>query len=375
MTSELFLFLLLLMSQTTSAGDVTLPNEVVGEPIVNCAADAIYVKLRTNATFTGHVDVKYTPNRLCFQSLVTNNQIELLIPHEECSVARRRSLHPSGVIIEASVSVSFHAEFTTADDRVFNLQCFHQKKSNGSSALVVGSPKLPPQDANEPSCSYEVLDSSGGLATRVALGETVEHLWSCSNVYESCLWIQSCRLVAGSSQHDVIDEKGCSLHEDLMPQLTYFNRTSVGVNVSVFGVSHSPLVYFSCQIRLNPALPTGECPVPDCTAKTQAHRRHRSVSAASLPVLDVRSQNIEISQILEKRKNEPKVQEISSCAEPAQEVQLAEQKKEMEISEMCFDMFTVTVGVALAVLMSVVLIAMLAAFVFRRKNYEIASNT
>lgn len=123
--------------------------------LFSCAADAIYVKFKTNATFVGQVNVKFAPNRFCYQVLVTNNQIELLVPHEECSVSRRRlvflSLHrispssrsfsPPGILLEASVSVSFHPEFTTAADRLFHFQCFHKKNKKG---LEIGSATLPP---------------------------------------------------------------------------------------------------------------------------------------------------------------------------------------------------------------------------------------
>lgn len=56
----------------------------------SCSADAIYAKWKTNVTFVGHVNVRHAPNRSCYQVLVTNNQIELLIPHLDCQVSRTR---------------------------------------------------------------------------------------------------------------------------------------------------------------------------------------------------------------------------------------------------------------------------------------------
>lgn len=56
----------------------------------SCSADAIYAKWKTNTTFVGHVNVRHAPNRFCYQVLVTNNQIELLIPHQDCQVSRIR---------------------------------------------------------------------------------------------------------------------------------------------------------------------------------------------------------------------------------------------------------------------------------------------
>ncbi|UMM17557.1 hypothetical protein L5515_014044 [Caenorhabditis briggsae] len=355
-------------------------NEVLGEPTVSCAADAIYVKLRTKSTFLGHVDVKYTPDKSCFQSLVTNNQIEILIPHEECMVPRRRSLHPTGVILEVSLSVSFHPEFTTVDDRIFNMQCFHQKKSNGSlNSLAIGSPQPPPPDTKGPSCSYEVLASPGGLpAGRLALGQEVYHSWQCQNVYESCIMIESCRLVGGEETHDVIDSSGCSKYESIMPQLQYHNRTHVGASVKVFGVSHTSIVYFACQVRLHPQLPSGECPKRKCNEA----RKKRDDASSQFPSIDVRSQNLEISQLINvttppvepPKPTEPVVQhtcpDIHVESSPVEE---ASESKFIEEERVCADLRSVLV-VSVLLAMAIILITTTIAVLFvRRQKYEIAN--
>ncbi|CAL2032806.1 unnamed protein product [Caenorhabditis brenneri] len=358
----------------------TLPrNEVLGEPTVSCAADAIYVKLRTKSTFLGHVDVKYTPDKSCFQSLVTNNQIEILIPHEECMVPRRRSLHPTGVILEVSLSVSFHPEFTTVDDRIFNMQCFHQKKSNGSSSsLAIGSPQPPPTDTKGPSCSYEVLTSpEGSPAGRLALGQNVYHSWQCQNVYESCIMIESCQLVGGEETHEVIDSSGCSKHESIMPQLEYHNRTHVGASVKVFGVSHTSIVYFACQVRLHPQLPTGECPKPKCDSM----RRKRDESSSQFPSIDVRSQNLEISQLINVTSSTesqipsesviqhtcPDIHVESAPAEEASESKLIEEEK------ICADFRSVLIVSILLTMALIIITTTIVVLIVRRQKYEIAS--
>lgn len=354
-------------------------NEVLGEPTVSCAADAIYVKLRTKSTFLGHVDVKYTPDKSCFQSLVTNNQIEILIPHEECMVPRRRSLHPTGVILEVSLSVSFHPEFTTVDDRIFNMQCFHQKKSNGSSSsLAIGSPQPPPTDTKGPSCSYEVLSTPGGPpAGRLALGQDVYHSWQCQNVYESCIMIESCELVGGEETHEVIDSSGCSKHESIMPQLEYHNRTHVGASVKVFGVSHTSIVYFACQVRLHPQLPTGECPKPKCDLT----RRKRDDPSTQFPSIDVRSQNLEISQLINvttsSKKEKPSELVIqNTCPDihvesaPSEE---ASESKSIEEERICADFRSVLIISILLTMALILITTTIVVLIVRRQKYEIAN--
>lgn len=361
----------------------TLPrNEVLGEPTVSCAADAIYVKVRTKSTFLGHVDVKYTPDKSCFQSLVTNNQIEILIPHEECMVPRRRSLHPTGVILEVSLSVSFHPEFTTVDDRIFNMQCFHQKKTNGTSnSLAIGSPQPPPTDSKGPSCSYEVLSSPGGLpAGRLALGQDVYHSWQCQNVYESCIMIESCELIGGEETHEVIDSSGCSKHESIMPQLVYHNRTHVGASVKVFGVSHTSIVYFACQIRLHPQLPTGECPKPKCDLMRRK-RDDSSSSSSQFPSIDVRSQNLEISQLINvttSTESLTKTENIiqNTCPDIHVEsapVEEASESKSVEGERICADFRSVLIVSILLTMALILITTTIVVLIVRRQKYEIAS--
>ncbi|CAI2341693.1 unnamed protein product [Caenorhabditis sp. 36 PRJEB53466] len=350
-------------------------NEVLGEPTVSCAADAIYVKLRTKSTFLGHVDVKYSPDKSCFQSLVTNNQIEILIPHEECMVPRRRSLHPTGVILEVSLSVSFHPEFTTADDRIFNMQCFHQKKTNGSStSLSIGSPQPPPADSKGPYCAYAVLNSPAGSPVgRLALGQAVYHSWQCQNVYESCIMIENCELIGGEEKHEVIDSAGCSKYESIMPQLEYHNRTNVGAAVKVFGVSHTPIVYFACQVRLHPQLPSGECPKPKCGVA-----RRKREDSSQFPSIDVRSQNLEISQLINATMSPevPTEPTVNTCPDihvetaPSEE---ASESKSLEEERICADFRSVLIVSVLLTVALILITTIIVILIVRRQKYEIAS--
>uniref|UniRef100_A0A8R1HX99 ZP domain-containing protein n=1 Tax=Caenorhabditis japonica TaxID=281687 RepID=A0A8R1HX99_CAEJA len=293
-----------------------------------------------------------------------------------------RSLQPTGVILEVSLSVSFHPEFTTADDRIFNMQCFHQKKSNGSSlSLSIGSPQPPPSDSKGPSCSYEVLAYPGGPpAGRLALGQNVYHSWKCQNVYESCIMIDSCELIGGEQKHQVIDSSGCSKHDSIMPQLEYHNRTNVGAQVKVFGVSHSPIVYFACQVRLHPQLPSGDCPKPNCSSNVVETRRKREDSS-QFPSIDVRSQNLEISQLINATSPEavkPTQEVIPTCPEIHVESsetsgEEASASKQSEEERICADFQSVLI---VSILLTVALILITTAIVIlivRRQKYEIAS--
>ncbi|XGW07650.1 hypothetical protein V3C99_010646 [Haemonchus contortus] len=275
--------------------DESLPNFVAGDPYVNCAADAIYVKLKTNRTFEGHVHVKFVPNKQCYQVLVTNNQIEVLIPHEECVVMRKRSKTPPGVFLEASLAVSFHPEFTTADDRIFHFRCFHQRTSS-KELQSTGSPTEPPQDSvRSPQCSYTVRRwMDGPLVGTVLLGQVVFHQWSCENEHDACLIVHSCSVVGSETKHKLMDADGCSKDPKILPDLNYISPTMVGQNVSVFGISQTSLIYFECNLVLIPKT-DGQCEVPQCSETT--NRTRRSFEALEDHAFEVQSQRIEVSEL------------------------------------------------------------------------------
>ncbi|KAK5971616.1 ZP domain-containing protein [Trichostrongylus colubriformis] len=290
--------LLLLMAERICGqllDDDSMQNSVVGDPYVNCAADAIYVKLKTNRTFEGHVHLKFVSNKKCYQVLVTNNQIEVLIPHEECAVMRKRLKSPPGVSLEASLAVSFHPEFTTADDRIFHFRCFHQRNSS-KDVQSTGSPTEPPQDSSRfPVCSYTVrMWMDGPLVGTVFLGQTVFHQWSCENEQDNCLIVRSCSVVGSETKHSLMDEDGCSKDTKILPNLDYISPSMVGQNVSVFGISQTSLIYFECELILIPKT-DGQCEIPQCSET--ANRTRRSFEASEEHAFEVQSQRIEVSEL------------------------------------------------------------------------------
>ncbi|CAG9534860.1 unnamed protein product [Cercopithifilaria johnstoni] len=281
---------------------VLFANEIVGEPFISCSADAIYVKWKTNMTFVGHVNVRHAPNRFCYQVLVTNNQIELLIPHQDCQVSRTRSLEPMGVIIATSVLISFHPHYVTSGDRIYRLRCLHTRASDQS--LLPGSVAPPITSTNAfggstimPQCEYQIRSLiDNRIVDEAIIGEVVRHHWSCTirSDQELCLAITNCFVMASDSKHQLIDNQGCSMDRAILADLVYIDNLNVEQNVSVFGIAEKPYVYFQCQISLLP-LKTHQCPKPTCPDN---HRNRRDllfmIENDETLVLDVVSQPLEI---------------------------------------------------------------------------------
>lgn len=280
-------------------------NEIVEEPFISCSADAIYAKWKTNTTFVGHVNVRHAPNRFCYQVLVTNNQIELLIPHQDCQVSRIRSLRPAGVIIATSVLISFHPEYVTAGDRIYLLQCLHTRAPDqsllpGSVAPTTTFTEVSRASLSAPQCEYRVRNPKNGqLVDDVIIGEIVRHQWSCTirPDHHLCLVITNCFLITSDSKHQLIDEQGCSMDRAVLPELVYVDNLNVEQNVSVFGIAQKPFVYFQCQLSLLPPTADG-CPQPECSGSQRKRRDlHSAMESDEAQIFDAVTQPLEILEL------------------------------------------------------------------------------
>uniref|UniRef100_A0A915PS74 ZP domain-containing protein n=1 Tax=Setaria digitata TaxID=48799 RepID=A0A915PS74_9BILA len=270
--------------------------------LICCSADAIYVKWRTNTTFVGHVNVRHAPNRFCYQVLVTNNQIELLVPHQDCQVSRTRSLRPVGVIITTSVLISFHPQYVTAGDRIYVLRCLHTRAQDHS--LLPGSvaPAVASTDSSReleliPQCEYQIKSpKENKIIHEAVIGEIVRHHWSCilRSRQKLCLVITNCFLITSDSKHQLIDNHGCSVDPAVLPDLVYINEMNVEQNVSVFGIAEKPFVHFQCQMSLLPSKGI-QCPKPSCAANRRNQRDLLfMIENDETQILDAVSQPLEI---------------------------------------------------------------------------------
>jgi hypothetical protein len=225
-----------------------------------------------------------------FKVLVTNNQIELLIPHLDCRISRIRSLNPPGLLLESTVLVSFHPEFVTDSDRLFVLRCLHTRNASGlnegvpqplttfpsnnnldvaTSDSLVSSPSL---NSNDLRCSYVVIhEDTGKLVKSVRIGSRVVHEWTCSGTREDqCLVVTNCFIKTVDSQHELVDEFGCPKDRNLVADLNYAGKTEVRQHSRVFGVAEKPFVFYQCEMNLVDIDPdTKICPRPKCSTSSR----------------------------------------------------------------------------------------------------------
>ncbi|KAI6179196.1 hypothetical protein M3Y98_00584400 [Aphelenchoides besseyi] len=309
--------LLLALQFAANPASAQLSNSVVEQPYVSCATDAIYAKWKTRQTFTGRVNVRYAPNRFCYQVLVTNNQVELLIPHLECKISRTRSLEPPGLLLETTVLLSFHPEFITEADRLFVLRCLHTRNTTQNGGLNAGEPlttfptlpapvdfdlsisdefsSTPTSSSSELRCSYIVVhEETNALVKSLRIGTPVRHEWKCEGTREDvCLVVTNCFMKAVDTQFEVIDAYGCSKDRSLIAELSYENKNHVVQHARVFGIADKPFLFYSCELNLVDMEPDRTCPRPKCSSRvTRDVANNETLSL--VPLFDVLSQQIEV---------------------------------------------------------------------------------
>ncbi|KAE9552520.1 hypothetical protein FO519_004262 [Halicephalobus sp. NKZ332] len=103
--------------------------------------------------------------------------------------------------------------------------------------------ELPVSKFVPPNCNYTVRigDREGKLVVgSVTVGDPLYHRWSCAstgNLY--CIMVHSCTLGHNESKArgkrvEIIDEFGCSVYPELVPNMNYIGDTEAGFKASAF---------------------------------------------------------------------------------------------------------------------------------------------
>jgi hypothetical protein len=196
---------------------------------------------------------------------------------------RFRSLNPAGLFIVAVMTISFHEQFVTDGDKIFEIKCFHmqslavrKRPSNDSNETFISSSK--PLVQFFPVCRYSVLreaDNSSALVRFATIGQLVYHHWTCetNSSKQLCLVVTNC-FVANQltgKRHELIGSDGCSKDTTVMQNLLYDDQVlSARQEVKVFGVFNTPQLYFQCQLTLIERSDNeSSCPRPDCDGESR----------------------------------------------------------------------------------------------------------
>uniref|UniRef100_A0A8R1HU41 ZP domain-containing protein n=1 Tax=Caenorhabditis japonica TaxID=281687 RepID=A0A8R1HU41_CAEJA len=243
-------------SYATPLGPV-IDNSLIGEPEVVCESASISLLFKTRNSFNGKVFVKgYVSEPTCMSVGDGKTAHRFEVRHDSCGVRRQREIN--GVVISATVIISFHSIFITKIDRAYRVSCFYvegTKKVHNHVDISALTTQLLESQTQLPVCRYEIMNEAGGSAIKYArIGDQVYHKWTCvselENVY--CMKVHSCTVYDGQGGPPVtvIDANGCSVDGVILQNLEYTSDLTAGKLAPVFKFADKAGLYFNCQIQL-----------------------------------------------------------------------------------------------------------------------------
>ncbi|CAI4225787.1 unnamed protein product [Auanema sp. JU1783] len=247
---------------------ISIDNDIIGEPDIECLEDEIRIWVKTRKIFAGRIYAKGKAdvdecNKDDFVSERTKK------PHFDlkfgvCGMKSLRSVDPRGMYYGITVVVSFHPLFITKVDQAFHVKCFFEEANRGLTAEL-GVSMIPTTEVEArhgiPGCSYTIHRSSiedldagnpaGPPIQFARVGDRVLHQWHCNDKMFGVL-VNNCYVTDGfGKKADVIDSNGCAIDPILITGIRYSSDLQRAyAESSVFKFADKPGVWFFCQIQM-----------------------------------------------------------------------------------------------------------------------------
>uniref|UniRef100_A0A7E4VCD4 ZP domain-containing protein n=1 Tax=Panagrellus redivivus TaxID=6233 RepID=A0A7E4VCD4_PANRE len=137
--------------------------------------------------------------------------------------------------------------------------------------------ELPAARFEPPKCDYTVR--RGGpdgkvIDGRVSIGDPLYHRWSCAStggIY--CIMVHSCSISHSSIESaknkrvEIIDEFGCSVYPELVPNMDYPTEADAGLKVNAFLIDIDQIsLAFKCSLKFL-VKQDGFCRRPKCSRR------------------------------------------------------------------------------------------------------------
>lgn len=250
------------------ANAISIDNEIIGEPDIECLEEEIRIWVKTRKAFAGRI---YAKGRAelegCYKDDFANQKTRK--PHfdlhfGDCGMKSLRSVDPRGMYYGITVVVSFHPLFITKVDQAYHVKCFFEEANKGLTAEL-GVSMIPTTELEArhgiPGCSYSIHSSTideldagrpaGAPIQFARVGDKVLHQWHCNDQMYGIL-INNCYVTDGfGKKADVIDDKGCPLDAILITGIRYSpDLQRAYAESSVFKFADKPGVWFFCQVQM-----------------------------------------------------------------------------------------------------------------------------
>uniref|UniRef100_A0A914QSZ4 ZP domain-containing protein n=1 Tax=Panagrolaimus davidi TaxID=227884 RepID=A0A914QSZ4_9BILA len=106
----------------------------------------------------------------------------------------------------------------------------------------------------------------------VKVGDALFHQWKCSSTGKLyCIMVHSCSISHNigrkAKRVEIIDEFGCSVYPELVPNMHYFNDTEAGFQANAFLIDIEQMsLFFQCSLKFL-VKTDGFCRRPLCARK------------------------------------------------------------------------------------------------------------
>ncbi|KAK6730792.1 hypothetical protein RB195_007329 [Necator americanus] len=252
----------------SSTQSISIDNDIVGEPDIECLDEEIRIWVKTRKTFAGRIYAKGKADvEECYKDDFAKERTKK--PHFDlkfgiCGMRSLRSVDPRGMYYGITIVVSFHPLFITKVDQAFHVKCFFEEASRGLTAEL-GVSMIPTTELEArhgiPGCSYSIHHSSiedldegkpaGPPIQFARIGDRVLHQWHCNDKMFGVL-INNCYVTDGfGKKADVINDKGCPVDPILITGIRYSaDLQRAYAESSVFKFADKPGVWFFCQIQM-----------------------------------------------------------------------------------------------------------------------------
>uniref|UniRef100_A0A7E4VGA8 ZP domain-containing protein n=1 Tax=Panagrellus redivivus TaxID=6233 RepID=A0A7E4VGA8_PANRE len=257
-----------ILCSLTSVNSVSIDNDIIGEPDIECLDQEIRVFIKTRKVFAGRIYAKgKADDPDCAKDDFDKQRTKK--PHFDlslgmCGMKSLRSFDPRGMYYGITLVVSFHPLFITKVDQAFHVKCFFEEANRGLTAEL-GVSMIPTTELEArhgiPGCTYSIhrasiedLDAGrpAGPAIQFAkIGEKVLHQWHCDDQMFGVL-INNCYVTDGVNKRvEVIDSRGCPIEQLVITGIRYSDDLQRAYAESqVFKFADRPGIWFFCQIQM-----------------------------------------------------------------------------------------------------------------------------
>lgn len=239
-------------------------GDMINDIQIECNSDNIVVTINTNHGFNGMIYPKgLSKNSTCMMEYhQTAPNITYYLPLRSCNTMS--SDVEDGVEYFNTVMIQPHRRLVTNQGRGYHIRCRYQTRertiTNLEQQLNVNLTQITPAvigSATMPLCTMKIYSANDlsheVTAENVRIGDELQLVISLEDQDVYGMIVTNCLVRDGMNwgEQPLIDDFGCPIDEEIMPQFTYSqNLTRASVIFQAHKFPYTSSVYYQCNVRL-----------------------------------------------------------------------------------------------------------------------------